>query len=161
MRSRRPYQLGPLMAFAKGCVKDFNKFLKGKDLGRREDPAKTGELPWKDPGEEEESEEEDTASGERKLRDEIQNARDGLAKLEKRMSERQSKGKGTEPKTARTGKAKAEEKADKGKQKERKAKKKKKKESEEPGKTNRFAHVIKLHRAELLTFFSTALNNTV
>ena len=119
----------PSWAFTRTCVGALNKFLKGKNLGRRPPEEKTGQLPWKEPGDEEEEEEEepDTSSGERNLRDEIRKARDGLAQLEKRLESRKEKGKGR--KESHTGKPKAVEKA--GKEKAKSSKKKAKKKAKE------------------------------
>ena len=76
----------PAWAFGRQCNKVMSVFLKGR--GAQAEPRGAApELPWREPGEQEESEDEKSDSGGKSdLRKKLQEARDAVKKLEKRMA---------------------------------------------------------------------------
>lgn len=82
----------PEWAFVKACSKDFLKYLKGRGLEPR--TKKAGEeLPWVDPGEEENEEDEADgseaeSSGGKGLKAKLLKARDEVGRLEKELKEK-------------------------------------------------------------------------
>ena len=76
----------PAWAFGRQCNKVMSAFLKGR--GAQAEPRGAApELPWRDPGEQEETDEEKSESGGKSdLKKKLQEARDAVKKLEKRMA---------------------------------------------------------------------------
>ena len=127
---------GPGWAFGKSCVKAMMGFLKSRDMEPTKE-VKRDDLPWIDPGEEEdepteESEESQKSSGKGGLKDKLLKAKEEVERLERELTSKKPKGK--EKQKERKKDSRAEEKVPSKKVEKGKAEEKKKKRKRSPSK---------------------------